>query len=191
MEQSKGSDSSLIMALQSIARAVELSHSAPNGYTEVTRFTNTVASDAVTVSFNQYKYLLIEVIVYATGGTSDISLRLNSDSGANYVYTHTASYAAATAAVSQTSIPLESGATDSGGIMTGKIQIIGNIAAEEKNLLWDTVSQDAAGAATQAVRLEGHAKWANTSAMVTSITLTNAGTGDIGIGSEIVVYGRN
>lgn len=166
----------------------------PHFWPEIARTTLSVAGDTITVSsIPARKYLLFLVYANASGGTLDCTVRFNNDSGSNYAIKYSVDYAAPTAIVSHTSFPWEYGATDSGGISSGKIEVIANITAEEKNFTWRSISQDAAGAATQAAMVDGFGKWVNTSAQINRIDLINGGTGtgDFDAGSEIIVLGHD
>lgn len=160
---------------------------------EIARTTLASVNDTITVSsIPNRKYLMFIFYGNASGGTLDTTVRFNNDSGANYALTYSSNYAAPTASTSQTSIPFDSGATDSGGIVTGEMTLIANITAEEKNATWNSVSQDAAGAGTNAAQLNGFVKWANTSAVLSRIDWINSGgTGDFAVGSEVIVLGHN
>lgn len=161
------------------------------GYQEIARTTLVAAADVITVSsIPPYKYLIFLLYGNAGGGTVDTNFKFNNDGGSNYMSTHNVSYGAAVANGNTTSVASESGATDSGGINTGRIEVIANITAEEKNFLYGFISQDAAGA-TIPTYLNGFGKWMNTSAQINRIDWNNSGTGDFAIGSEIVVLGKN
>lgn len=159
---------------------------------ELARTTLSSAADTITVNnIPVRKYLRIYTLVYAVSGVSDTNFRFNNDgAGTSYAYGHSASFAAPTTAVSSPNQPYESGQTDSGGIMFGFIEVV-NISGEEKSYRFETVSQDAAGAATLPVLLSGWGKWANTSNSITRFDLVNSGAGDMGAGSEVVVMGHN
>jgi len=163
-----------------------------NGYIEIARTTLDVAGDTITVSsIPAYRYLIFLFYGNATGGTLDTGFRFNSDSGTNYMSTHSVGFGAAVVNGNTNILATESGQTDSGGINTGKIEVIGNITGEEKNVMYEFISQDAAGA-TIPTYLKGFGKWMNTSAQINSVTWSNSGgTGDFAIGSEIVVLGKN
>jgi len=166
-------------------------HTYPQWWHEIARTTLTVAGDTITVSsIPPRKYLYFRLSGVATGGTLDTSFRFNNDSGTTYAHRYSANHAAEVAAVSATSTPLESGATDSGSVASHTIEVV-NIAAESKLLNWRALSEDATGGATNITVIEGFGKWANTADQINRIDWFNVGTGDFAIGSEVVVLGHD
>lgn len=167
-------------------------HAYPQWWHEIARTTLTAAGDTITVSsIPPRKYLYFRLSGVATGGTLDTSFRFNNDSGTTYAHRYSANHAAEVAAVSATSTPLESGATDSGSVASHTIEVV-NIAAESKLLNWRALSEDATGGATNITVIEGFGKWANTADQINRIDWLNlAGTGDFAIGSEVVVLGHD
>lgn len=160
---------------------------------EIARTTLGSAGDTITVSsIPARNYLKIILRGIATGGTLDTNLRFNNDSGANYAYYQAAAMGAAgAAAVSQTGIAWESGATDSGSTQAGEVLIYSNVATTEKMFKAWSISGDATGGATAPAVIEEMGKWANASAQVNRIDWINSGTGDFAIGSEVIVLGHN
>jgi hypothetical protein len=157
---------------------------------EIGRHTPDSTVAALTASFAPRKYLMVKIVGVASGGTLDTQLTLNGDSGSNYASRYMASFGTVTNATSASSFPVESGATDDGSISQTVVEIT-NIATEEKIVKWDNISIDAAGAATNVASIQGTGKWANTSDDVTTVTLTDGGAGDFGVGSELIVLGHN
>ncbi len=158
---------------------------------EIGRTTLGSAGDTITVSsLPDRKYLRILCTGIASGGTLDTTFIFNNDTGANYAYRYSANHGAETAQVSQASVPVESGATDSGQLLTLEIELY-NIATQEKNFKWKGQSQDAAGGATNITIIEGFGKWANLTNAINRIDWSNTGTGNFAIGSEVVVLGHN
>lgn len=156
-------------------------------YEEIGRTTLKATSSSMSVTFPKKKYLKIIIAVIASGGVIDSAIIFNNDNGNNYATKYTANFGAAVDSLSATSIPIESGQTDNGQMSTTIIEIV-NVKAQEKNISYRNLSQDATGAATPVVTINGVGKWANTSALITSIQLVGA---NIGKGSEIVVLGHD
>ena len=161
------------------------------GWEEIARTTLGVAGDTITVdSIPPRKYLMIVVSGIASGGTLDTTFRFNNDSGTNYAHRYSTNHGAETAAVSKTNNPFESGSTDSGSVAFHYLYVL-NIGTESKLLRWLANSEDATGGATNPAVISGFGKWANTSVQISRFDWLNTGTGDVAIGSEVVIYGRD
>lgn len=159
---------------------------------ELGRTTLGSAGDLITVNFTAKKYLKILITVTASGDVQNSTARFNNDSGTNYATTYNVGLTGTSGVyASQTSFPIESVQTDNGGRMSAYIDIVGNIAANEKNFEWTGLSQDAAGAATQITQLHGFGKWANTSSQINRFDLIQDAAGSYGIGSEVIVLGHD
>lgn len=160
---------------------------------EVARTTLSGASDTITVSsIPARKYYYVYASAIATGGTLDSNIRFNNDSAANYNMYETSNTGAGATTGAVTSIPEESGATDSGGLSIWKMEVFNIAVGTEKSFMHQGVSHDAAGAATVPTTIGNYGKWANTSALINRIDWLNlTGTGDFAIGSEVIVLGHN
>jgi hypothetical protein len=158
---------------------------------EIARTTLTVAGDTISVqNIPARKYLKVLCMGIATGGTLDTSMRFDNNSSTVYAFKQSTNEATATDLASTTNITLESGATDSGQLNTGSIEIW-NIAGQEKNYRTMFISQDAAGGATVPTIISNYGKFAVTSGQISRIDWINAGTGDFEIGSEVIVLGHD
>lgn len=164
-----------------------------NGYPidwweEIGRTTLSSAGDTITVSsIPVRKYLRIIVYTVATGGTTDLRLRFNNDSGSNYAHRESSNGGADTTAVSQTSI-LVSGTAARTYLYT--VDVL-NVATQEKYTSGFRVDTTA-GAGNAPNKTEQTAKWANTTDQITRVDILNTGgTGDYAIGSEVVVLGHD
>ncbi len=156
---------------------------------ELGRTTLSVAGDTITVSsFAGRRYLSIVVSTLATGGTQSPLIAFNGDSGNNYVSRASDNGGADATSVSRANIPPVSAA---GAYPMLVLLELVNISAQEKIGVMKSSEQNTAGAANAPVRREGIFKWANTSAQVTTVTITNTGTGDFAIGSEVVILGHD
>ena len=177
-------DGSTITAIISFVQ-----RSSSEGGTEIARVANLTTRTNLTIENlpTGYKYLKIVGCGVAAGGTIDSTFRFNNDSGTTYAHRYSANHAAETAAVSQTSIPIESGATDSGQMVTLEM-LITQITTKEKTYEWVAISQDAAGGATNVVVIRGYGKWANTAALISRLDWLSS---NFGAGSELIVYGHN
>jgi len=131
----------------------------------------------------------MKVIIYTiASGTINHAIRYNSDSGSNYAYRRNVDGGSDTAEGSQSSDPcISSSSYDVDN--TYAVGRITNIAAQEKIGMWETIFQNADGAGNAPRRREGVMKWANTSAQITKITVSNSESGSYDAGSYITVLG--
>jgi len=161
----------------------------PRWWQEVGRTTLTVAGDTITVSsIPARKYLMFQITTAATGGTINAVLTFNGDTATNYSTRVSDNFGAGAAAASQSSIGLAN-ATSTDSYLY--IVEMANISAVNKLARYCGIRLNAAGAASAPEVRQGFGKWANTSAQISSVTITNTGTGDYAIGSEVVVLGHD
>lgn len=165
----------------------------PRWWQEIGRTTLSGAGDTITVSSLPARaYLQIRAYCQASGGTLNVGMTFNGDTGNNYAYS-SADLAAGGAIVTVTAnaiIAVDSGAPVSGSTPIYAIDIFNNSGGREKQV--NILNQhSAAGAGTAPTVTLVYGKWANTSAQINSVTFTNVGTGDFAIGSEVVVLGHD
>lgn len=161
-----------------------------HGFVEIGRTTLGVASDTISVaSLPLRKYLMVLLMLEATGGTVDLTWRFNNDTATNYAQRVSTNNSADATSVSNTA------AGAGGGTFTAPMFariLIVNVETVEKITMFHWVNRSTAGAGNAPSRGEGVQKWANTSAQINRIDIVNAsGTGDYAIGSEAVVYGKD
>lgn len=155
---------------------------------ELGRTTLTPAGDALTISsLAARKYLRVIIFTQPTGGTNAQRITFNGDTGANYAYSYLISGTPSTGA-SKNNIIADTG-TGAWNLFT--VMDITNVTAQEKAVIYEVNAVNAAGAANIPGNFYGIAKWANTAAQISSITATNAGTGDWAVGSQIIVLGHD
>lgn len=160
----------------------------PRWYQQIGRQTLESSGDTITISgLPARKYLCVVISLLDTGGTINASLRFNGDTGNNYAVRASTEGAADATATSASSI----GMTQTGAFPHFVVMEIVNIGAKEKVFYARTVTSGTSGAGNLPGRVETSGKWANTANQISSITLTNSGTGDFAIGSEIVVLGHD
>jgi len=115
-------------------------------------------------------------------------LRFNSDTGNNYAEHFLTNMAGGSDITSASFLNIE---TSTSTVPVFSTLDIVNIAAKEKLVFMQANSGTAAGAATAPDGSYGIGKWANTANQITTISLTNSGTGDYGSGTQIVVLGHD
>lgn len=159
-----------------------------HGYLEIARTTLGSNGDTITVSsIPARKYIKVVAFFTATGGNVTANLTFNGDTGNTYARRQSVNGGTDATVTSQSSIGLSSAATDPNYYYMD----FANLATQEKVVDIERISRGTAGAGNAPDRIKIIGKWANTSNQVTSMTLTNAGTGDFASGSEIVVFGTD
>lgn len=156
---------------------------------ELGRTTLASNGDALTVSsIPARKYLKVYYNLIPTGGNITATATFNGDTATNYSNRQAENGATDGSQVTQGGIYFDRAAA--ADTMWGRAEII-NVANREKLVLGGVISSGAAGGGNIGARREFSGKWANTSAQISSITLTNASAGDFAIGSEMVVLGHD
>lgn len=157
---------------------------------EIGRTTLSGAADTITVSsLPARKYLQILWSLAATGGTINSRFAFNSDSGANYAWQQSSSFAASTASNAQTIGSVSAAAN--AATKYGQLEIFNSSSLRK---LWRGFEFDdnaASAAASNCNVVEAFGKWDNTSAQISRFDLTNVGTGDFAIGSSVIVLGHD
>ena len=155
---------------------------------ELGRTTLGSTADTIAVSsFGARKYLQV-LFMPIDSGQLNVTMTFNSDTGSNYATRSSDNGAADGSAVSQANIAIIGAATVRPTFC--KFDII-NIATYPKMGYGFRLDQTASGAGTAPSKTEMSFKWHNTSNQITTITLTNGGTGDFASGTELVVLGHN
>ena len=134
------------------------------------------------------KYLWIQAS-YKNDGAADINAlpRFNGDGGANYSKRTSTNGAADNARTGRTWVDLESG----GQTQRFANMFIINNASNEKLCIFNQMDYGASGASTAPNRIEGVAKWSNTSDQITSIEWDQRDAGNYAAGAELKVWGSN
>lgn len=126
--------------------------------------------------------------VNPTGGTLNVGIRFNSDSGSNYADRSSNNGGADATGVSSANIFTKTAVDANPQIIIGEFY---NLAAAEKLVDFRSSIRGSAGAASAPDRKEGMGKWTNTSSQVTSVQIVDiGGTGDMAAGSRLLVLGR-
>lgn len=163
---------------------------APSGFgmQEIARTTLSTAGDTITVnSIPVRNHIKILIGYIASGGTADTSFRIDNLSSAIYRMTYNVSPAISTGTDTGavTSLPVDSGVVASG--VKGYCVIdMWNASGGRRIGNMVTVSDTASVLAW----LRG-SFIIDTSSQMTRFDLINAGTGDFGVGSEVIVLGTN
>ena len=134
------------------------------------------------------KYLWIQAS-YKNDGAADINAlpRFNGDAGSNYSSRTSTNGAADNTRTSRTWVDIESGNQRA---RFANMFIINN-ASNEKLCIFNQMDYGASGASTAPNRIEGVAKWANTSDQITSIQWNQLDAGDYAAGAELRVWGSD
>ena len=154
---------------------------------ELGRTTLSSAGDTIAVSsFAAKDNLMILLHKINTGGGVNPTVTFNSDGGSNYARRYSANGGNDTTNVNQTKLECTyTGATPTSYVVTPII----NKSGKEKLLNFYDCEEGTAGAGNAPNRMEVVAKWANTSAQITSVSFGNDDSGDYAVGSEVVVLG--
>ena len=136
-------------------------------------------------TFTAKKYLWIQAYINAT--TVDTGLTFNSDTGNNYARRWSDDGASDGTAVNGNNIQV-----DRGNSTQFLNMFIVNNSANEKLGMYETVTQNTAGAGNVPSRREMVFKWTNTSSQITKSVFTKKGSGtDLQAGSIIKVWGHD
>jgi hypothetical protein len=160
------------------------------GWVEVGRTTLGSAGDTIEVgSIPDKRYYKVLWNGNPSGNLDDIHLTLGNstiDTGSNYARRLCNNGGSEETAINQSSIDIDrnNGAYDRFGVM-----YIANLSGKEKLVMSNRVHSYTTGSGTAPLRCESVGKWANTSNPLDILRLTNVGTGDFAIGSEVVVLG--
>lgn len=156
---------------------------------ELGRTTLSSSGDTITVSsIPARKYLKLIYCHIATGGTTTALLTFNGDTATNYATRASSDQGATATATSGTSIAIQASA-----FQTDLLAVIDVLNIQAQSKLVNIKANIGAGqAATVAPgSRDVYGKWANGSAQISSITITNTGAGSFDTGSELVVLGHN
>lgn len=146
------------------------------------------AADTISAaSFTARRYLHVVISAFATGGTIDATMTFNSDAGANYAFRYEENGGAESANASTSNINLTATSAQQCVITLD----ITNFISQEKAVVGQTNLMNSAGAAAVPTRRSYTAKWISTAAQITTLAVSNGGTGDYAIGSSISVWGRD
>ena len=156
------------------------------GWKEVGRTTLGSASSTITVSsLPDKRYYKVLTSITGQASNSDIGMRLNGDTGANYARRFSVNGASDTA---QSSIA-EIGLTTTETNPNFQSLYLANLSSKEKLGFLHNVRQNTPGAGDAPNRAEQAFKWANTSSAINRVDVYNSSTGDFNSGSEVVVLG--
>lgn len=163
---------------------------AVGGWKELGRTTLGSANDNITVSgLADKRYLM--TLFYSSGGTggnSEISWQLNSDTGSNYSVRYSSNGGGDGYFTSKSYMhgdPYDIDDTNP----RFSVSYLSNYASKEKLHISHSMRSNTAGAANAPARGESVSKWSNTSNAVSSITANNRNTGTWSTNDEVVVLG--
>lgn len=133
------------------------------------------------------KYLWFQYFIEKSGVINPL-IRFNSDSANNYASRQSINGATDNVEVNISHLDFPGHSINGNLFVNG---FVVNNSANEKLVTGHTVDGNTAGAGTAPQRTEQAAKWANTAAQITDITITNAGAGNFGKDSFLKVWGSN
>lgn len=144
-------------------------------------------TSSLTVAIPAKKYLYIMLYAIPSGGTLNVGIRFNGDSGNNYAERGATNGAADATATNLPQINTKTAIDAHPQLTTGEFR---NIANQEKLGIMHSVIRNSLGAAPD--RKEGVYKWSNTSVQITSVTaIATGGTGNMAAGSTLIVLGHD
>lgn len=152
----------------------------------------TLGSGATSVSVSSFSARKdLRIVAYIIGGADSACqpwVTFNSDTGSNYSTRRSVNGAADATDTSSAKIDFL-GATESKHYQL--IMDITNLSANRKFVRWSYVSDNNDTGVTSApYRAEGAGMWGNTSAQITTVTVTSGGGSNFGTGSRVTVYGK-
>ncbi len=164
----------------------------PRFWQEIARTTLGVAGDTITVaSIPARTYLKFIVKITATGGTATGVANFNNDTSTNYSERLSVNGAADTANTGAAGLIFRPGTIVSGGNSVFIAEFTNVAGVEKLGVGRGSGSITGLGDGTAPGRIETAMKWDNTSAQISEIDVTNSGTGDFAIGSEVIVLGHD
>ena len=147
---------------------------------------STGASDTIDVSsLADKRYYMVLTNSIASGGSTDVAMRLNTDTGSNYASRRSIDGASD-----------ETRTSDTLGIINHfenetclGVHYLANFSSKEKLGVGHFGLQGSAGAGNAPRRVENVGKWANTSNAINAVNLFQNDSGSFDSGSELVVLG--
>jgi hypothetical protein len=160
---------------------------ATSAWQELADVTTSSAGDVDTGTFTAKKYLWVQINSLGNGAVNN-RMRFNNDSSGNYAYRVSGNGGSDSAVTTPSGIPFGNGNSQDPDNAFDNFFII-NVAAKEKLVTGETITDEGTGAGNAPQRNEIVAKWDNTSAQINRINLVNTGSGNHSAGSTIKVWG--
>jgi hypothetical protein len=182
----------LASAMASNIPAGSLTYAQGDGKTwweEIGRTTLVAAGDSISVTgLPARKYLMVIFNVLTTGGTVDSRVRFNNDATNVYSSRISVNNGASTGTTGEASGAIGTAIATS-SFIRGSFEII-NVASNTKIGFGEIVAGSAlASSAPDSVDFT--IKWVNAAAQINRVDILNIGSGDYGIGSELIILGHN
>lgn len=143
------------------------------------------ATDTISVNLSSNRAVLMVLFSSINSGANSLTLRFNSDNGANY-------------ACRLTSAGTESTTTNAAGILffagSQRCQmqaVVENISNQEKIANIIMGDRGSSGASSVPGRVLATGKWANTGSLISSVQVVNSDTGDLASGTKLIVLGHD
>lgn len=156
---------------------------------EIGRTRLTSAGDTIEISgLPERRYLKILISLFPSGGTISTSLTFNSDTGTNYSAQRSTDFGAASDITSQTGLFVDTTLSNEARFSVIEVS---NFENKVKLFLAKTMESGGADATTAPNNRRVNGKWSNSTDLISTITLSNTGTGSYDTGSELIVLGHN
>ena len=170
-----------------IGNTAERPNAGVGGWVELARNTLGSAGDLLdSGTFTAKQYLCVQVYT-KNSGTINHAIKFNGDGNANYSFRRNLDGGTDGSDINTSNDPTIS-MSSLGGFPLYATIFIANNTSKEKLTIAHTGMQNTAGDYAPK-RRKGVAKWANTSAQITQVTVSNSDGGSYDTGSEIVVLG--
>ena len=149
----------------------------------------TTANNIDSGTISAKKYLWVQCFIESSGGATNASVQFNGDTANNYSNRLSINGGADSTDTSSGNIGcFSTGSADENGFIN--FFAINN-SANEKLCVGSNVSVSTTGAGSAPDRREGVGKWANTSAQITSINISEATAGTYGAKTFLKVWGSD
>ena len=146
------------------------------------------AGDSIEVaSFADMPYLMVQYHIIPSGNLDNIAVQFEGDSATNYAYRVSTDGGASSQVINNNKIRFRSGGAVSNDFFGYFFMI--NDSSKEKLTISDQMRNNTNGAGNAPSRAENAGKWANTSDSVTTLEISQDGSGSFNTNSEVVVLG--
>lgn len=163
-----------------------------NFWQELASTEQVTAGSTISATFTPKKYLWIQAWINGGGDGNNTWLEFNDDNTASYASRNSSNGASDITLINRTDglFMAHLQATQGAGQRFFNAFIL-NRSANEKLCIHHGVARRPTGAGNAPDRMEGVGKWANTTSQINKIELNMGGTGNVGAGSILKVWGAD